>query len=174
MRPENIRPRRYPMWNYMGVIVHRYRKRTTSLYRMKGALPHRELAYRAKAVVFSHIVVVRLSGIMRSFMKKAARDDFGNCWRIARPRFAASLERRRQGADRGGVLRAGRGRVGCRAATRNIAAASFGLAQGGPRWFDASGRHRAADNDLRNERDPGSEFVKRRGFWPARRPTPRA
>ena len=63
-----------------------------------------------------------------------------------------------------------------RAPARDLVAASVGLAQGcPPRLAEAAGRHRADGEEARrNARDPGSEFVKRRGFFRARRPRPRA
>ncbi|BBB94718.1 helicase domain-containing protein [Bradyrhizobium elkanii USDA 61] len=103
---------------------------------------------------------------MRSVLKRTVCIYDRACCRRIGATGSAALEWRGQGTDRRGILCSRRGRLGRRAAPRSIAAAFVDLAQGGARRVvDVVGTHGAGGDEAGwSGRDPGSEFIKRRGF----------
>jgi hypothetical protein len=115
------------------------------------------------AALCPHLVECELSGKMRAIRFAYMVDDIitlgsrGAGWRSRSVRTSPAVERRGQGADRGGVLYAGRGRVRSGAPARHLAATLVQLAQGGTRraiepagWFHYDGTIRIG-RGLRHE-----------------------
>jgi hypothetical protein len=136
------------------------------------------LELEVKAIVWRHVAAGELTCHMWLVLHRAVRIDGWGCSRCfgATGRSAApALERRDQGTDRGGILCARRGRIGCGAPPWALAAASVGLAlRDASRVAEAAGR-RGDAGGLRYEHDAANAlFIKRPGLWSARRPRPTA